>query len=374
MRARQFINEGRYPMPLKPFRGYTYVGDVEEEEDNRKIFHDVKTPEGKLIHMDMSPYHVVTQDEFELWIRLGMPSRNDNPKGPRAGNLDRDDLFALAQQRGLDEGRDTPLRDIEDYNAKRKALQDIQIDPSTAKDPQLKAELQRRLQSLEKQKAELPEDMTSYDKEDPYNSEFAPRVGMGSRTLRGWKKTMTARVEDLLKRLNTADIDKDMLWDGVYKLLKGYNLDPIAQEIELAHDTLEKERRKGGVRSRAFKQDVTEGLNVGDEVIITGPVEHKGETGVIDSFGQGNRFVVVNLYNHGKRSFHSSDVSYNDYADSDAEEAEMYDRDPDFRKWADSQVDEGLKDPKDNPCWKGYKPVGTKKKNGKTVPNCVPKE
>lgn len=35
---------------------------------------------------------------------------------------------------------------------------------------------------------------------------------------------------------------------------------------------------------------------------------------------------------------------------------------------------EGLKDPKDNPCWKGYKPVGTKKKAGKTVPNCVPTE
>lgn len=27
-----------------------------------------------------------------------------------------------------------------------------------------------------------------------------------------------------------------------------------------------------------------------------------------------------------------------------------------------------------NPCWKGYKPVGTKEKNGKTVPNCVPKK
>jgi hypothetical protein len=35
-------------------------------------------------------------------------------------------------------------------------------------------------------------------------------------------------------------------------------------------------------------------------------------------------------------------------------------------------VGEGLRDPKDNPCWKGYKPVGTKKKGGKTVPNCVP--
>lgn len=28
----------------------------------------------------------------------------------------------------------------------------------------------------------------------------------------------------------------------------------------------------------------------------------------------------------------------------------------------------------DNPCWKGYHPVGTKKKAGKTVPNCVPNE
>lgn len=37
-------------------------------------------------------------------------------------------------------------------------------------------------------------------------------------------------------------------------------------------------------------------------------------------------------------------------------------------------IEEGLRDPKDNPCWKGYKPVGTKKKGGKTVPNCVPKE
>jgi LysM repeat protein len=40
----------------------------------------------------------------------------------------------------------------------------------------------------------------------------------------------------------------------------------------------------------------------------------------------------------------------------------------------DKKTDEGLEDPKDNPCWKGYKPVGTKKKGGKTVPNCVPKE
>ena len=28
----------------------------------------------------------------------------------------------------------------------------------------------------------------------------------------------------------------------------------------------------------------------------------------------------------------------------------------------------------ENPCWKGYEMVGTKKKGGRTVPNCVPEE
>jgi hypothetical protein len=27
---------------------------------------------------------------------------------------------------------------------------------------------------------------------------------------------------------------------------------------------------------------------------------------------------------------------------------------------------------KKNPCWKGYKQVGTKNKDGREVPNCVP--
>jgi hypothetical protein len=36
--------------------------------------------------------------------------------------------------------------------------------------------------------------------------------------------------------------------------------------------------------------------------------------------------------------------------------------------------EETLDEMKDDPCWKDYQMVGTKKKNGKTVPNCVPKE
>jgi hypothetical protein len=28
----------------------------------------------------------------------------------------------------------------------------------------------------------------------------------------------------------------------------------------------------------------------------------------------------------------------------------------------------------EDPCWKNYEQVGTKKKEGKTVPNCVPEK
>ena len=40
----------------------------------------------------------------------------------------------------------------------------------------------------------------------------------------------------------------------------------------------------------------------------------------------------------------------------------------------DSEVKEAKKKTlrNTNPCWKGYHPVGTKEKNGRTVPNCVP--
>jgi hypothetical protein len=43
-----------------------------------------------------------------------------------------------------------------------------------------------------------------------------------------------------------------------------------------------------------------------------------------------------------------------------------------LRSMLQTSTTEGLRDPKDNPCWKGYHPVGTKKKRGRTVPNCVP--
>jgi hypothetical protein len=103
---------------------------------------------------------------------------------------------------------------------------------------------------------DLDEDMYQYDAQDPYNSEFAPRAGMGRMTLRGWKQQMIKRTAELAQQMAAAgqDIDKSALWDNVYAKLKSMNMDPIAQEIEQAQAELEKIRQRGGVRSRAFNK------------------------------------------------------------------------------------------------------------------------
>ncbi len=74
------------------------------------------------------------------------------------------------------------------------------------------------------------------------------------------------------------------------------------------------------MKIREIIREDASGLNIGDPVIITGRVEFSGTTGEIVDFGRDDNFVVVNLYNHGKHSFSSSDVSFNHYADSEDEE------------------------------------------------------
>ena len=69
-----------------------------------------------------------------------------------------------------------------------------------------------------------------------------------------------------------------------------------------------------------FENQDQNGFRIGDPVIITGNVEFKGKTGDVQDIGRDGAFVVVDLYNYGPHSFQASDVSYNDYADSDDEQ------------------------------------------------------
>ncbi len=77
---------------------------------------------------------------------------------------------------GISEGSETPLRDKEDYQAKRSALQQIQMDPDTHKDPQLKAELVRRLGSLNQQYSDLQNKLREF-KESRGHKVIATKLG-----------------------------------------------------------------------------------------------------------------------------------------------------------------------------------------------------
>jgi uncharacterized protein (DUF2267 family) len=82
----------------------------------------------------------------------------------------------------------------------------------------------------------------------------------------------------------------------------------------------------GGIGPKQHWQDLMQEnkLAVGDPVIVTAPNEFEGKTGEIYDFAPSGKFVIVDLYNHGKHSMHLSDVEYNQYAD-DQEQDDWYD-------------------------------------------------
>jgi hypothetical protein len=130
------------------------------------------------------------------------------------------------------------------------------------------------------------------------NPKRAPRTG--TRHSRGHEPVPRYRSTDEDKQKG---VDGKACWDG-YKRMGtkqkgGKTVDNCVKVGESASDS-------------AFR--------VGDPVIITGNVEYQGKTGDVREIGRDGAFVVVDLYNYGPYSFHTSDVSYNDYADQEDDE------------------------------------------------------
>lgn len=63
--------------PTYEYKGYVYGYWDDVEEDNIKRFHEVKTPEGKIIFMAFGPYGTPSKQCFQRWIDMGMPSRQE---------------------------------------------------------------------------------------------------------------------------------------------------------------------------------------------------------------------------------------------------------------------------------------------------------
>jgi hypothetical protein len=79
------------------YKGFTYSQEKDYEPDCIKIFHTVITPEGKQVSMDWSSYSTPSQNDFELWVDIGLPDRMHPALGDRRvfSPLNRDDLFKI---------------------------------------------------------------------------------------------------------------------------------------------------------------------------------------------------------------------------------------------------------------------------------------
>ena len=185
-------------------------------------------------------------------------------------------------QRDVDTMNESKLRDKDDLSAKRKALQDIQVDPHTHKDPELKAELIRRKAALEKEakKMNLSESiidalgvMEDHDafmrkltgkvesileapiEMDPQNPNdpmvMPPGLNPGKLSYR--KQRAAAQLMDLARMAAQAnEADSPGMWDTIVKHFP--ELETNIRSIQHGQQELEARRRKGGVASRGIKQ------------------------------------------------------------------------------------------------------------------------
>lgn len=65
---------------LYTYKGFSYSEEIEYEEDNRKIFHNVyvideNNKKRYLTWFPLSPYHHAARQMFKNWVDMGMPTR-----------------------------------------------------------------------------------------------------------------------------------------------------------------------------------------------------------------------------------------------------------------------------------------------------------
>lgn len=130
------------------------------------------------------------------------------------------------------------------------------------------------------------------------------------------------------------------------KALQDLQMDPIAsKDPEIRQAVMQ---RKAELEKEAKSKGFSESFEVGDDFGISFSEDFEIETEIVGFVEDG---IVIDLDETALNYLQENGISF-----------------------LEGELTEGLRDPKDNPCWKGYKPVGTKQKGGRTVPNCVPKE
>jgi len=77
---------------------FRYHSWEDQDDDVSKIFHFVTPPGGEEVSFDWSPYENPTNKDVHLWIKLGMPQRQDlGLRGP----IRQSDLVNYARSKGM---------------------------------------------------------------------------------------------------------------------------------------------------------------------------------------------------------------------------------------------------------------------------------
>ena len=143
-------------------------------------------------------------------------------------------------------------------------------------------------------------------------------------------------MRDILSKLD-AIISETELQD-----LKKY---PAAKDPVIAKAIADKEKEQG---SDKHTEELDDSFQVGDEFGISFSEDYEISTQIVGFLEDG---IVIELDDTAKGMMENQGISF-----------------------LDGQLEESKKKTlrNSNPCWKGYHPVGTKQKGGRTVPNCVP--
>lgn len=175
--------------------------------------------------------------------------------------------------------KESALLDKEDLKAKRKALQDIQLDPHTHKDPELKAELTRRKADLEKEAKhkglsegeagwnrtgmagvglQANESPIEMDPTEPNN----PLIHSHQKANPMQLKSRIVQARNQLRELaDMAESDELIVWEKITRLSKGGMFMGLEQNLEqIRHGIAElsKKRTKGGISSRGIDKGIGE--------------------------------------------------------------------------------------------------------------------
>ena len=190
---------------------------------------------------------------------------------------------------------------------------------------------------------ETPIDMTG-DPNDPvvYGHEKANPMSLKGRIM-----SARAQLKELAELAESNDL---VVWEKITRLSKGGMFMGLEQNLEQIRHGIEQlaaKRKQGGVASRGIDK------NIGEATLDEKSVS-KAQFRTMAAVAHNPEFAKkVGIKPSIGKEFHNADKKQ------------------DYKKLPD-KTEESLKT--DNPCWKGYKPVGTKKKGGRTVPNCVSKE